>query len=176
MPYIAELEKKGIPTVTVDLEDQHEMIKQEALRNGVPNVRFLAGSRYLPGPEDVDKIIEPMLEALTKPLTKKEKESGRWSLPQPRILFEGTLDEAQTFYQQTAYIGLPVEAPLCVYTDGFPIVIPTEERVKEMLTGTSHRPDELITLQHDMIGGMMGGGGIGTGTPGVAGGDRKSVV
>ena len=170
MPYIAELEKKGIPTVTVDLEDQHEMIKQEALRNGVPNVRFLAGSRYLPGPEDVDKIIEPMLEALTKPLTKKEKESGRWSLPQPRILFEGTLDEAQTFYQQTAYIGLPVEAPLCVYTDGFPIVIPTEERVKEMLTGTSHRPDELITLQHDMIGGMMGGGGIGTGTPGVAGG------
>ena len=53
MPYIAELEKAGIPTVIIDLEDQHNMVKQEALAQGVPNVRFLAASRTLPGPEDV---------------------------------------------------------------------------------------------------------------------------
>ena len=29
-------------------------------------------------------------------------------------------------------------------TDGLPIIIPTEEKVKEMLTGTSHKPDEQI--------------------------------
>ncbi len=29
-------------------------------------------------------------------------------------------------------------------TDGLPIVIPTEENVKRMLTGTSHRPDEIV--------------------------------
>ena len=79
---------------------------------------------------------------MTRPLTEKEKEGGMWIPPQPRVLFEGTLDEAEVFYQQTRYVRQPVNAPMAVYTDGFPIVVPTEERVKEMLTGTSHRPDE----------------------------------
>ncbi len=134
------------------------MVQQEALVNGIPNVRFLPASRTLSGPEDMERIIEPVLEGLTNPLTDKEKESGRWEPPQDRILFEGTLDGAQAFYQQSKWIPLPVEAPISVYTDGFPIIVPTEERVKEMLTGTSHKPDELITYQHDTVsrGGMMG--------------------
>ena len=148
MPYAAKLEKAGIPTVVIDLEDQINMVKQEALAAGVPNLRFLYGSRTVPGPEDVETLVEPILDALTRPLTKKEKESGHWEPPhQQRILFEGSLDEAQAFYQQTQYIGPPVNASLCIYTDGFPIVIPTEELVEEMLKGTSHKPDELITLK-----------------------------
>jgi len=91
-----------------------------------------------------------MIEEFTRPLTEKEKESGRWQAPnQQKILFEGTLDEAQAFYQQTEYIASPTRASISVYTDGFPIIVPTEERVREMLTGTSHKPDELITLQSD---------------------------
>jgi hypothetical protein len=43
-----------------------------------------------------------------------------------------------------------VNAPLAVYTDGFPVRIPTEERVKAMLKGTSHRPEEVLTLQADV--------------------------
>jgi hypothetical protein len=30
------------------------------------------------------------------------------------------------------------------YTDGFPVVLPTEARVAAMLKGTSHRPDEMV--------------------------------
>ncbi len=156
MPYIAELEKAGIPTILIDLEDQHNMVEQEALSNGVPNVRYLPASRTLPGPEDIDKILGSIIEGLTKPLTKKEKEKGVYAPPQPRVLFEGTLDEAENFYQQTKNIPSPVNAPLCIYSDGFPIRVPTEERVKQMLTGTSHKPDEMITLQQDMMG-MRGG-------------------
>ncbi len=156
MPYIAKLEKAGIPTVTVDFEDQDNMIEQEALVNGVPAARYLHASRTVPGPEDVDNWVEDMLAELTRPLTDKEKESGRYEPNQDRVLFEGTLDEAQTFYQQTRWIPLPVEAPLAVYTDGFPIVVPTEEKVKEMLTGTSHAPDEIVTLQHDVASPMGG--------------------
>ena len=155
LPYIAKLEKAGIPTVIIDLEDQHEMVKLEAMASGVPKVRFLAASRTLPGPEDVDQWIEPMLEMLTRPLTDEEKESGMYVPPQDRILFEGTLDEAEEFYQQTEHIPWPVDAPLTVYTDGYPIRVPTEERVREMLKGTSHKPDELITYQSDRTG-MMG--------------------
>ena len=149
MPYLAKLEKAGIPTVVLDFEDQDELLKETALESGLPNARFIHASRTLPGPEDVDQWIEPLLEGLTKPLTTKEKEKGVYAPPQPRILFEGTLDEAQAFYQQTRDIPLPVNAPIAVYTDGFPIIVPTEERVKEMLTGTSHKPDEQVVHQSD---------------------------
>ena len=124
-------------------------MSQEALAQGVPNVRWVHASRTVPGPEDVDNFIEPMLEALTRPLTEKEKESGRWEPPYGKVLFEGTLDEAETFYQQTEYIPAPLNAPIAIYTDGFPIRVPTEERVREMLTGTSHKPDEILTYQSD---------------------------
>ncbi|MFC2038911.1 SDR family NAD(P)-dependent oxidoreductase [Chloroflexota bacterium] len=73
MPYLAKLEKAGIPTVIVDLEDQHNMVEEEAMVNGIPHLRYLPASRTLPGPEDVVQWIEPMLEALTRPLTDKEK-------------------------------------------------------------------------------------------------------
>ncbi|MEE8413373.1 MAG: hypothetical protein V3R96_02365 [Dehalococcoidales bacterium] len=152
MPYIAKLEKAGIPTVLIDLEDQHNMVLQEALAQGIPNARFLPASRTLPGPEDVEIWTESMLEALTKPLTEKEKESGRWEPPQPRILFEGTLDEAENFYNKAEWVRHPVNAPMAVYSDGYPVRIPTEERVKEMLAGTSHQPDEVITYQSDRLG------------------------
>jgi hypothetical protein len=135
--------------VLVDLADQDNMVQEEALVNGVPNIRFLHASRTIAGPEDVQAWIKPMLDGLTRPLTEKEKEAGLWNPAQPRVLFQGTLDEAETFYQQTKWIPHPVNAPLSIYTDGFPIRIPTEERVREMLKGTSHRPEEVLTLQTD---------------------------
>jgi len=156
LPYLAQLEKAGIPTVVIDLEDQVEMVKQEALENGVPKIRYIHASRTVSGPADVDSFIEPLLETLIHPLTEAEKESGMWEPPQPRILFEGTLDEAQTFYQQTKDIPFPINAPLSVYTDGLPIIVPTEEKVKEMLTGTSHKPDEVLTYQVDREGEIVG--------------------
>ena len=50
----------------------------------------------------------------------------------------------------------PLNAPIAVYTDGLPIVLPTEERVAEMLKGTSHRPDEMVTYQSDRSGSYGG--------------------
>jgi hypothetical protein len=157
LPYLAKLEKAGIPTVIVDLPDQHAMVQQDGLLHGIPGIRIIDASRTLPGPADVDRWVGPMLEALTRPLTPEETRGGVWAPADPRILFEGTLDEAEAFYQQTRYIGEPVNAPLAVYTDGFPIRVPTEERVLEMLKGTGHRPDEVLTLQAD-VQGMIGGG------------------
>jgi hypothetical protein len=149
LPYIAKLEKAGIPTMLIDLEDQHEMVMEEALRNGVPNVRFIPASRTLPGEEDVEVWTQAAIEGLTRPLTEEEKEGGMYSPPQQRVLFEGSLDEAEEFYQKTRWVPRPVYAPISIYTDGLAVRIPTEERVAEMLKGTSHRPDEVITYQLD---------------------------
>ena len=133
------------------------MVKQDAMRFGVPQIRNIHASRTLAGPADVDRFTNEMLDALTRPLTDKEKEGGTWALSQDRIIFTGTLDEAETFYGQTMYVPRPVDAPIAVYTDGFPVRIPTEERVKEMLKGTSHPADEVLRLQADLSGPMGGG-------------------
>lgn len=149
---MAKLEKAGIPTVLIDFEDQHEMVKQESLAAGVPNLRYLPASRILPGPEDVDQWIETLVNELVRPLTDKEKTAGLHDPDRNRILFEGTLFEAEEFYQQTQFVPEPLNAPISVYCDGLPVVLPTEERVAAMLKGTSHKPDELITYQTDRKG------------------------
>ena len=152
LPYAADLEKAGIPTVVIDFEDQNNMVMEEALAQGVPTVRHIHASRTLPGPADVDRMIEPIMQALTSPLTEKEKEIGSWQPPYSRILFEGTMDEAEAFYHQTEWVPHPVNAPIAKYTDGLPVRVPTEERVAAMLKGTSHKPDELVTFQVDREG------------------------
>jgi hypothetical protein len=149
LPYLVKLEKAGIPTILIDFEDQDEFVKQEALTIGVPKLRYMHASRTIRGPADVDRFLEPMFEGLTRPLTAEEKKGGLWSPEHPRIIFEGTLDEAQDFYQQTEKLPGLLNAPYAMYTDGLPIIIPTEERVREMLKGTSHKPDEVITLHSE---------------------------
>ncbi len=150
MPYLAELEKAGIPTVLIDLEEETTKVKHDALLYGIPGLRIIEAHRTMIGPEDVDRWIEPLLEALTRPLTDEEKKSGKWEPEQPRIVFEGTLNEAEVFFDQSENIAGILDAPFAMYTDGLPVRMPTEERVKEMLTGTSHKPDEVITLQRDL--------------------------
>jgi hypothetical protein len=153
LPYIAKLEKAGIPTVLIDFEDQLNMVKQTALRSGIPNVRYVHASRTLPGPQDVDTWMDKIMDALTVPLTDKEKESGTWvPTSDDRIIFEGTMDEAEEFFHQTEMVPHPVNAPIARFTDGLPVRIPTEERVAEMLKGTSHKPDEIVTYQSDRRG------------------------
>lgn len=137
----------------ITFEDQEDMVLQTALASGVPMERFLFASREVPGPVAVDAIFESVLDALVRTLTKEETESGRWEPPpQERVLFEGTLDEAESFFQQTKEVFWTGWSPIAVYTDGLPIRIPTEERVREMLTGTSHKPDEMITYRTDRTG------------------------
>ncbi len=143
----------------IDLAEETAKVRHDAIIYGVPEMRVVEASRTAPGPEDVDNILDDIIKGLTKPLTAKEKKSGEWSPEEPRILFEGTLPDAEKFYQQTENIPGILNAPFSEYTDGLPVVIPTEERVKEMLTGTSHSPDEVITLQRNMEvpGGLFAG-------------------
>ena len=160
MPYLADLEKSGIPTVLIDLVEETSKVRHDATVYGVPELRVVEASRTMPGPEDVDRILTTIIEGLTRPLTAKEKKSGEWAPEEPRVLFEGTLEEAEEFYGQAENIPGILNAPFAKYTDGLPVVIPTEERVKEMLTGTSHKPDEIIALQRDTEVRGFGAGGV----------------
>jgi hypothetical protein len=111
--------------------------------SGSPNMRRVHVSRWIQGPEDVERFLPEVFDALTKPLSDEEARGYTHTINQDRILFEGTLEEAEEFYSQTEWIDI-LGAPIAKYTTGLPIVIPTEERVAAMLKGTSHKPDELI--------------------------------
>jgi hypothetical protein len=82
------------------------------------------------------------------PLTAKEKESGLYTPPSdPRICFTGTLDDAQTFFQKTTPVAACKNCPISQWTDGLPVIIPTEDAVKKMLTGTTHKAEEFIAYK-----------------------------
>ena len=151
MPYLSDLEQSGIPTVLITYNEETEKVKHDSVIFGMPKLRFVVASRNsLGGVSEADKIIDPVLDALTRPLTHEETSRGTWAPKQPRILFEGRLEEAEEYYNQTEQIPRLLGAPFSVYTDGLPVVIPTEQRVMAMLKGTSHKPDELITIQRDV--------------------------
>jgi hypothetical protein len=156
LPYLADLEQNGIPTVLLGYTEETCKVRHDAVLFGIPELRYVEASRNSPGPEEADRLIQPLLEGLTRPLTKEEKERGRWAPKWSRILFEGTLEDAEEFYSQTENVPGLLDTPFAVYTDGLPVVIPTEARVAKMLKGTSHKPEELITMQRDVEEAMGG--------------------
>jgi len=65
---------------------------------------------------------------------------------EPRIAFTGTIPDAHDFYQQTVAVESLRGALIAQWTDGLPIIVPTEEKVIEMLTGTSHSKTEVLSV------------------------------
>ena len=81
----------------------------------------------------VDGAMDAIIAALLKPLTAGEKSpKPRESEKQPRIIFRGSLEEINRFFYQRGW------------TDGLPVIPPTEQAVADMLTGTDLPPDKLL--------------------------------
>lgn len=86
-------------------------------------------------------LLDKVLVALTKPLSDEEK------YPQPRAaekpsknIFKGSLQEVNQYFYRRGW------------TDGLPIIPPTEEAVAEMLTGTDLPPDYLVGKMEPRLG------------------------
>ncbi len=79
-------------------------------------------------------MMQAIVEGFTKPLTDKEKISGKppEAKVEPRLLPPGTEESLQQLFKDNDW------------TDYLPIILPTEERVAAMLKGTSHTPDKVI--------------------------------
>jgi len=89
----------------------------------------------------VDGALDAIIAALTKPLTAEEKSPKPEEAEKPaRIIFKGSLEEVNRFFYQRGW------------TDGLPIIPPTEEAVAEMLTGTDLPPDRLLGKLHSRLG------------------------
>lgn len=143
------MERLGIPTAPLITQRFVELVRTIAFKKGMPNLnqrftftphpvatrtreecsKFVRGNDPVTGKPIVDEIIA----ALTKPLTAEDKKTGFVTRPpRSRLLEPDTpTNLAQLFYKNG-------------WTDGLPIVIPTEERVAEMLKGTSHSKNENV--------------------------------
>lgn len=164
------MEKKGIPVVleTWNLEDIIGIAEKAFRFEGVPEVR-----QVLTPPDtalkSVTEFVPQFIDALTRPLTEKEKKSGAYKPPKrPRIVTIGTYDEVQAYFEGDLTRFPPSKAPVALMTDGLPVTPPTEERVAKMLTGTSHAPDEIVnpkmapeelivTVEKVAVNGVMAG-------------------
>jgi hypothetical protein len=138
------IEKHGIPTVLIvgkPFDEYYIPLSKEMF--GMPALRCL-NMALVPEHEIADiteaqykEVLTKIIDGLTKPLTAEEKKAGK-IVPkkQSRIAMTGTLEEVQDYFLKQRW------------TDGLPIVPPTEEKVKEMLKGTSHAPDEVIKTEY----------------------------
>jgi hypothetical protein len=83
-------------------------------------------------PIDGKPVMKELVEYLTKPLTAEEKKMGEIKQDMGPATYTGTQDELQKLFLDKRY------------TDFMPVILPTEEKVNEMLKGTSHAPDEVL--------------------------------
>lgn len=144
-----KLEKLGKPGVFINCDTFNEDAKSASSDNGMPgfrHVRISSAQFYkLRGSVDtirplVEEVFDDLIDALTTPLTPEEAApppaKGEEDEP-ARITV--TAESYSTAFEEFNQIFLDNR-----WGDGLPLVPPTEERVKWMLSGTSRSPQEVI--------------------------------
>ncbi|OGO32519.1 MAG: hypothetical protein A2Z29_06925 [Chloroflexi bacterium RBG_16_56_11] len=136
---VISAEVKNVPAVGIISDGFLEDARSAASSRGMPGVRYVPAT--VPPESTLKDVIEKgtlaaveaVIKAVVTPLTPAEH-SPRPKEPEKiaRIVFNGSLNEVNRFYYGRGW------------TDGLPIIPPTEEVVAEMLTGTDLPPDMLL--------------------------------
>jgi hypothetical protein len=137
----------GIPATAIVLAEFYEQEKEKALQEGMPGVRtqWIQGPVWAKTREEMRRdviegnnpisgrlVMQEIVEKFTRPLTAEEKMTGEIKRDRGPETYTGTGEELHKLFLEKRF------------TDFLPIVLPTPERVNEMLMGTSHDPDEVV--------------------------------
>jgi hypothetical protein len=141
------IEGKGKPAATYVFEHFHNDAMSAASSKGMPVIRVVPETivSECTVVEDIEAAVKAVFNnvvaVLTKPLTDEEKAPKRRETENPpRLIFKGTLAEVNQFFYQRGW------------TDGLPIIPPTEEVVAEMMTGTDFPADHLVEKLEPRLG------------------------
>jgi hypothetical protein len=141
------LEKLGKPAVGIITNRFVEVARSRARQEGMPTVRlvfvphpvygktYAQHQAYVVGkdPTTGKQVIQEIVDAVTKPLTDEDKRTGFLEAKTlPRLIGPQTPDNLQRLFLASGW------------TDYLPIILPTEQKVNDMLKGTSHSPDEVV--------------------------------
>jgi hypothetical protein len=141
------VEEMGKPTASFTFEHFYNDAMSAASSKGMPVIRVVPETIVSESTvvEDINAAIkavaDDMFAALTRPLTADEKSpKSREPENPPRIVFKGSLEDVNRFFYQRGW------------TDGLPIVPPTEKAVAEMLTGTDLPAGHLVERLEPRLG------------------------
>ncbi|MBN1160992.1 MAG: hypothetical protein JXA17_03480 [Dehalococcoidales bacterium] len=141
------VEGKGKPTATFVFEHFVNDAMSAASSKGMPVIRVVPESVVSECTVEKDiaaavkAVFDDVVAALTGPLKAAEKApKSREQENPPRIIFKGTLEEVNRFFYQRGW------------TDGLPIVPPSEAAVKEMMTGTDFPAGHLVDKLEPRLG------------------------
>jgi len=144
--HCATLEKLGVPTAPIEAKAFSNLSRMYAELVGMPYHRIInvphpisrvpaeICREYIEGhdPATGRPVVDEIVEALTKPLTKEEKHAGWVERTMPRLIGPDTEENLQCLFVENKW------------TDYLPIVLPTEERVANILKGISHPANEVV--------------------------------
>ncbi len=137
-------EKLGIPSVPIVTHVFEDLVRAVAFKAGMPEERFVfvphpvggksaeALREYVLGADPITgkPLVDEILAALLRPPSEKERGTGSIERGVARLLEPETEESLHALFLREGW------------TDGLPVVLPTEERVEGMLAGTRRKPDE----------------------------------
>jgi hypothetical protein len=137
----------GIPAVPIITQRFKELVTTISYKKGIPNMRitytphpitdrpaelcrkYVAGNDPLSG----QPMLEQIYASLTRPLSAEDSKAGFLKRdPRPKLFEPNTADKLMEYFHEQGF------------TDGNPIILPTEQKVAEMLKATSRKPDEWV--------------------------------
>jgi hypothetical protein len=140
---MVELEKAGVPTVSFTAKGFVEDSRRSAQAFGLPAAPIAVVDLPFTNqtPEEIRRAVAGTMEQLVGALTQAPAAppAAVRAAPAERLGFEGpdlldAMDEMTALFLERGW------------SDGFPIVPPTPERVDRMLRGTARRRDEVIAV------------------------------
>lgn len=132
------IEKLGTPVVVLVNTGFVNDARSAASGKGLPGIRVVPEQVLCESnvAEDIETgiaaVMDDIVASLTRPLTAAEVSPQKETENLSRLVFKGSLPEINRFYYRRGW------------TDGLPIVPPTEEAVAEMLSGTDLPADFLV--------------------------------
>jgi hypothetical protein len=131
--FASELEGRGVPAPLIHFETLAATAQHSVTTVGA-SVRVWPIGNPPRTDHATSEAITAVIEDLTRPTTPDELLTGSVTpLQRPRVTVRGTLADVLDHFHAEGW------------TDGLPIVPPTEANLAEMLLGTSHAPDEVVT-------------------------------
>ena len=138
--------KYQVPTVAIHTNVFERVVRSVARVNGIPRARAVFVPQpvmgkspaelraYVDGNDPVTgrPVMQEVIEGLTKPFDAQDLEKVVYERTTPRLVEPGTAEDLDRLFLENNW------------TDKLPIILPTEERVAEMLAHTSHKPDEVV--------------------------------
>ena len=132
------LEDMGIATAPLVTTAFTDLVKAVSLKAGMPALRFTFVPHPVGGKPPAElfeygkNALGEIVAALTRPLAAAETKTGAQDRLVPRLLGADSEDALHALYLEAGW------------TDGLPVVLPTEARVAAMLKGTSHAAAEVV--------------------------------